>query len=179
VIAVVATEVETGFQWLVAAQTRPESAPDDYEHNFHAIDGAVREAFARWDVWRIYIDPQWIDPLVEKWHGERGDRVVIDWYTNRPRHIAHAIRRYVDAIASGELSHDGDPLLVEHVINAVRRDVNVRDDDGRRLWTISKDGRHSPRKIDAAMAAVLSWEARGDAKADGVLNRPKYTTAAW
>lgn len=32
-----------------------------------------------------------------------------------------------------------------------------------------KDGRHSPRKIDAAMAAVLSWEARADAVAAGAL----------
>jgi hypothetical protein len=49
----------------------------------------------------------------------------------------------------------------------VRRDVPHRDDSGRPLWTLAKDGRHSPRKIDAAMAAVLSWEARHDAKREG------------
>lgn len=30
------------------------------------------------------------------------------------------------------------------------------------MHTLSKDSIRSPRKIDAAMAAVLSWKARGD-----------------
>jgi hypothetical protein len=166
-LAIVATEVETGFQWLVWAETRPEHADDDYEHDLDAADGAMVETFSRFDVWRCYIDPQWIDPLVERWQGRWGDRKVLDWYTNRPRQASHAVARFADAIASGELSHDGDPILTAHVANAVRRDVPARDDSGRPLWTLAKDGRHSPRKIDAAMAAVLSWEARHDAKREG------------
>jgi len=39
------------------------------------------------------------------------------------------------------------------------------------MWTIQKDRPHSPNKIDAAMAAVISSEARRDAIAAGVLNR--------
>ena len=43
---------------------------------------------------------------------------------------------------------------------AQRRDLAVRDDKGERLWTIQKERPDSPHKIDAAVAAILSWEAR-------------------
>jgi hypothetical protein len=53
------------------------------------------------------------------------------------------------------------------------------DDDGSFLWVMAKDGANSPRKIDLAMCAVLSWAARGDAIESGVLNKRKYRTASW
>jgi len=36
------------------------------------------------------------------------------------------------------------------------------------MWTIYKEQPESPHKIDAAMAAILSWEARNDALTAGV-----------
>jgi hypothetical protein len=60
------------------------------------------------------------------------------------------------------------------VKNAVRRPVNVRDDDGRRLWTIGKDRRHAGNKIDGAMAAIISWEACHDSKEAGERARKHY-----
>jgi len=53
----------------------------------------------------------------------------------------------------------------------VRRNVNARDDDGRPLWTLAKSA--PGRKIDAAMALVLAWEARRDAVAAGVKSRSR------
>jgi hypothetical protein len=53
----------------------------------------------------------------------------------------------------------------------VKSKLNVRDDRQRFMWTISKDRVDSPRKIDAAMAAVLSWEARGDAISSGATTK--------
>ena len=38
------------------------------------------------------------------------------------------------------------------------------------MHTLSKDTIGSPRKIDAAMAAVLSWEARSDCVAAGAVH---------
>lgn len=38
------------------------------------------------------------------------------------------------------------------------------------MHTLSKDSIGSPRKIDAAMAAVLSWEARSDCIAMGAVD---------
>lgn len=94
------------------------------------------------------------------------------WFTNRVAPAAHAVRRFAEALSGGELSHDGDDTLTEHVRNAVKRMTSVRDDDGRPLFTIAKDGRNSPRKIDAAMTAVLAWEARYNARREGLAPPP-------
>lgn len=166
-LAVIATEVETGHQWALGIWERPPSAPDDYEHPLDEVDGTLADAFDYFDVWRVYIDPQYIENLVDTWQGRWGDKRIITWLTNRPRAIAPAVRAYVEAVATGEVTHPDDPLFRSHIANAVRRKVNVYDDDHRQLYTISKDRPGSPRKMDAAMAAVLSWEARGDARAEG------------
>jgi hypothetical protein len=39
----------------------PRLAPDDYEHPLDEIDGAMIEAFELYDVWRVYVDPQYIE----------------------------------------------------------------------------------------------------------------------
>jgi hypothetical protein len=166
-IGVVATEVLSGYQWPLIVIERPADAGEDYEHDLDAVDGAVREAFDTWNVWRAYCDPHWIEGLIEGWQNSFGDKRVISWLTNRPRPIAWAVRNYEQAIASGDLSHSGDETLARHVRNARRRKLTVLDDRERPMHTLSKDSHRSPRKIDAAMAAVLSWEARGDCIAAG------------
>lgn len=172
-LGIIATEVESGFQWPIGIWERPEGAADDYEHDFDAVDGAMSEFFDTYgaNVWRVYVDPQFIDYLLHEWQGRYGDHRVIPWLTNRPRQMAWAVRGYTDAINGGEQSHSGDPDFTRHIKNAVRQKVNVFDDDHRQMHTISKDRPDSPRKIDGAAAGVLSWEARGDAIAKGA--KPK------
>lgn len=172
-LAVIATEVESGHQWSLGVWERPPRAGDTYEHPLHEVDGAVTEAFETYEVWRAYCDPQHIDTLVSAWQGRYGEKRVIPWYTNRPRQMAYACRNYATAISAGELSHSGDPVLTRHVGNSKRRKVNVYDEERRQMWVIAKDGPNSPRKIDAAAAGVLSWEARNDAVASGVLTSSK------
>jgi hypothetical protein len=168
-LAIVATDVKSGFQWPLDIIERPENAPDDYEHDFERADGALREAFERWNVWRVYIDPQRIEHLVERWSNRWAAKRIVEWLTYRPRHIAWAIREYEQAIGAGTLSHDGNPVFERHVGNARRRELTVKDDRERLMHTLSKDSIRSPRKIDAAMAAVLSWKARGDALEAGIV----------
>lgn len=166
-IAVVATEVKTGFQWVVKVIERPEGAGDDYEHDLNEVDGAVSEVFGEFNVWRMYCDPHWLELLVEKWQNRYGQKVVLEWLTNAPRKIGWAVRNYQQAIGAGDLSHDGSDVLVRHVANARKKMLNVRDDDERLMHTLSKVAYRSALKIDAAMAAVVSWEARGDCIAAG------------
>ena len=93
---------------------------------------------------------------------------MLSWWTNRPKPMAYAIKAFANAIQSGDVHHDGSPHLTRHIGNAVRRMLNMRDDQGAPLWVIYKERPDSPHKIDAAMAAILSWEARNDALTAGV-----------
>lgn len=178
-LAMIGTDVESGHQFVIGIWERPESAGDDYEHPEDAVDGAMLEAFDRWDVWRAYVDPQHIENLDDRWRGRWGEKRVLRWYTNRPRQIAHAVRQFRDAIAAGDLTHDGDSTFARHIANAVKCPVNVYDDQRRRMWTVSKDRHMSPRKIDAAMAAVLSWEARGDAVSAGATRQVQHRSGGF
>ena len=58
-------------------------------------------------------------------------------------------------------------MLARHIGNASRKPLNERDDKGAPLWVIQKETPDSPKKVDAAVAAVLAWEARNDAIAAG------------
>lgn len=170
-LALVATEVETGHQWPLDIWERPAAAPADYEHPLDEVDGVMSEAFDRYEVWRAYCDPQYIEKLVDRWRGRWGEKRIIEWLTNRPRQIAYAVRNYIAAVSAGDLSHDGDEVLARHIANARRRKLRVYDEEHRQMYTLAKDYPMSPRKIDAAMAGVLAWEARGDAIAAGAMKR--------
>ncbi len=166
-LGLVGTNVETGNQWCIGIWEREESAQEDYEHPFTEIDGALTEVFEVCDVWRGYFDPQWIEEWVDTWQGRWGEKRIKRWWTNRPKPVAYAVRNYAQAIGSKAFEHDGSPDLTRHVKNAVKRPVNVFDEKHRQMHSIGKDKADSPRKMDGAMAAVLSWEARGDAIAAG------------
>lgn len=166
-LAIVATEVDTGHQWPLGIWERPEAAGDDYEHPRVAIDAAIDDAMGEWSVWRVYIDPQHIDGLVDDWQGRYGAERIIRWYTARARQMAWAVRKYTAALTAGDITNDADPQHATHIANAKRWRTNVKDDEGNPMHVIGKDRRDSPRKMDAAVASVLSWEARGDAIAAG------------
>lgn len=166
-LAIIATEVESGFQWPLAILERPDRAGDDYEHDFDKADEVVSAAFAKFDIWRAYIDPQHIGKLVDRWQGRYGSDRVIEWRTERIRPTALALSDYRAAMSGGDVSHDGDTTFGHHIGNARRRNSTAKGDDGRALWTIGKETSASSRKIDAAMAGCLSWTARGDCIADG------------
>lgn len=164
--ALVGTEVVTGAQWLIGLWQKPENI-DDWEVPADEVKVAVAGAFETWEVWRMYCDPPYWETTVAEWAGEFGEKRVVEWWTNRQKQMAYAIKSFNTAIAAGDLSHDGNPHLTRHIGNAVRKILNLRDEEGRPLWTIYKERSDSPHKIDAAMAAVLSWEARCDALAAG------------
>lgn len=162
-LAIVGTEVESGVQWPIGIWERPHGAGEDYEHPFDQVDGAMTEAFETYDVWRAYIDPQYIDHLVNTWQGRWGDHRVVEWLTNRPRQTAFAVRHYTQALEAGDATLVPDDTLLRHLKNAVRWKTSVKDDDQRTMHLIGKDRQDSPNKVDGAMAGLLSWEARGDA----------------
>ncbi len=170
--ALVATEIQTGFQQLVGLWEQPEHV-DEWEVDADDVQAVVAETFDRWRVWRMYCDPPYWESLVAEWAGKYGEKRVVEWWTNRWKAVAYAIKGFNTAIASGELLHDGNEHLTRHVGNAVRKTLRLRDEDGQPLWTIYKERPESPHKIDGAMAAILSWEARTDAVAAGAGKRQR------
>jgi len=165
--ALVGTEIATGFEMLLGLWEKPENI-EEWEVPADVVNEVVAEVFERWDVWRMYCDPPYWESIVSEWAGKYGDKRVVEWWTNRPKQMAYAIKAFDTAITSGDLLHDGNPHLARHIGNAVRRILKLRDEEGKQLFTIYKERSDSPHKIDAAMAAILSWEARGDALAAGV-----------
>lgn len=166
--AIIATHIQSGYQWTIGIWERPANV-EDWEVPEWEVENAIADAFTRWDVWRLYCDPPYWETHVAKWAGQYGEERVMSWWTNRTKPMAYAIKAYSNAMASGELSHDGNPHFARHIGNAVRRMVSVKDENGEPLWTIYKERPDSPHKIDAAVSGAISWEARNDAIAAGVL----------
>jgi hypothetical protein len=162
----VATHLLTGHQWVLGLWERPATL-EEWEVAVEEVDGIVSDAFSRWNVIRMYCDPPKWESWVATWAGRYGDKVVVEWWTNRRRAMAYAIRSYLGALKAGELSHDGNPALARHLGNSCRSYTSLVDEEGSPLWILRKERPESPHKIDLAMAAVLSWEARNDAIAAG------------
>jgi phage terminase large subunit-like protein len=166
--ALVGTVVETGYQWVIRKWSKPD-LPDEWEVPEDEVDMAVEEAFNQYTVGRFYADPYWWEETIARWMGRYGKDVVAFFHTNRQVALmTRTLSAYASAVRSKELGHEADPEFAAHISNAVKRDVNLRDENGDRLYTIGKEGKNSPRKIDIAMAAVLSWAARNAALAAGM-----------
>ena len=169
---IVATHIETGFQWVPGLWERPPSLRPElpWQVPVEEVDATMRALFGRYDVWRLYADPPYWQSWIAQWAGDpaMGPEKVIEWWTNRRKPMAYALKNFETAIKGAEISHDGDPRLARHLGNSRRQDLpGERDEQGKPLWLIRKERPDSPNKIDLAMAAVLSWEARTDAVATG------------
>lgn len=164
--AAIATHIASGFQWPLGIWERPRHLPE-WEVPVDEVDGVVTDAFERYTVRRMYCDPPKWETWVAKWAGQYGDKRVVEWWTNRRKPMAYAIRAFITGFTTGELTHSGDEQLTEHVGNARQQPTGLVDEEEKPLWIIRKERPDSPKKIDGAMGAILSWEARNDAIAAG------------
>lgn len=161
--ALVITEIATGTQELFRLWEVDLDEPD-WEIDEADVDQAVDEIFARYEVVLFYGDPPyWVEEM-GRWAG-RHKGLVEEWWTNRYKVMGYAVRAYQEAIASGAVGwcvEDPHALdLARHVGNAGQEKTSfiVEDgpDEGQPLYNLTKI--HPDRKFDAAMAAVLSWQA--------------------
>jgi len=170
--ALVATDVESGLQQVVGFWENSQNSKD-WKTPEDEVLAAVEHAFAQWEVWRMYADPPYWESELARWAGEHGDKVVIAYRTNRWSLFARALQAYANAISEGAVTNDGHVGMARHVGNGVRVYTTARGDQGEYLWIIQKERADSPLKIDAAVAGCLSWQARLDAVASGVLDVPE------
>ena len=149
-------------------------AGKDWSVDGTVVDLAVAAVMKRYEVVGFYADPPYWQTYVDRWGSLYGRRMrvratqakPIEWWTTRPTAVVQAVARLYEAIKTGQASHSNDRILTQHVLHARRRLA------GKVGITIGKEYAKSPKKIDAAMAAILAFQCRGDAVAKG-LNRPR------
>lgn len=166
--ALVATHVPTGYQWLAGHWSRPAHV-EDWQVPVTEVNAVMDGLFATYDVWRLYADPyKWRNEIAH-WRGKYGEKAVVDFWTSSTLKMVAAIQSYRAAIAGAMVRHNGDPVMAAQLGNAHRKDERRLDDQGRPMWILKKERPDSPKKIDVAMAAILSWEARSLAIAAGAI----------
>jgi hypothetical protein len=144
------------------------------------VDAAVQAAFDRWRVVVFWGDPSHVlddesmnrywDGLFDTWHRRYKARLKVWARPGVTTDRGHAVmfdmalmdnqKRFVEAlgiteadIEAGSLTHDGDPRLRAHVLNARRQPTKAG-------MSIAKEHRESRRKIDLAVSAVGARMAR-------------------
>jgi phage terminase large subunit-like protein len=153
--ALVAMTLE-GHAWPLGVWERDPHRPD-WRVPREAVHARLADAMNRYDVRLLLCDPAGWTAEIEGWAAEFGaERVVVFPQTNE--RMAPAADRFRAGVVNGEITHSGDPTLTRNVLNAITRETR---------WglAIGKDHRDSPRKVDAAVAAVLADAARALAMA--------------
>ncbi len=158
----IGSRMSDGFLFPVGIWEKPAGrAAIGWEVPRDEVLDAIREAFARYEVSRLYADPhEWrsdIDALAAELGAER----VIKWETRRDVQMAAALDRLHVDLLNGVVWHSGDGRFKTHFGNAC---VAHRG----KLRLVRKDKEKSDRKIDSVVGAALAYEARADAIAAGM-----------
>lgn len=136
------------------------------------IEAAIGMAFQRWNVVAFYGDPAkgWRSHL-NAWEAKYGRQVKVkvseahpfEWWMTGGRSSLNerAVKQCGEAVVNGDLTHGGSYALTRHVLNARRRIEHGK-------LKLAKEHPYSRKKIDAAVAMCLAWQARLDALAKGV-----------
>jgi phage terminase large subunit-like protein len=112
---------------------------------------AVDVAFTKYDVVELACDPWGWRSEIEDWAKRHGERRVVEWNTAHAARMAPATDRLYQAVVTKTVAHDGDPRMSAHIAHCIAKRTPAGD-------LVSKDKRGSPRKIDAAVAAIVAFD---------------------
>jgi hypothetical protein len=190
--ALCACRVSDGHLQLLGVWEKPEGPEGEgWQVDRESVDNTVARAFDKYEVCGFYCDPPHWQDYVDKWTSEHSEGLQVcatqarplEWWTNRPTAMEHALDRFVEAVDDKALSFAGTErsddeesfsklgaTLTRHVLNAKRRPM------GRNHMGIGKEHAKSSKKIDAAMSATLAYECRADAIAAGITKRKKRSS---
>lgn len=144
---------------------------EDWEPSISEIEAEIAGAFSKYRVVGFYADPgkdwrshvnAWEAKYARKLEQNGGIKVSANhpfewWMTGgRATLVERAIEQFEGAVRNGDMTHDGSATLMRHVLNARRRLSHGK-------LALAKESDYSPKKIDAAVAAVLAYQARLDA----------------
>lgn len=179
--AVVACRVSDGHIELLGLFEKPEGrAGIGWQVDREKVDACMAQAMKDYEVVGVYCDPAHWQDYIDRWQSQWGEEMQVratvarpmEWWTNKGIPMAQALERFHEAVQEKRITYTnpedraGEQQqlalgLTRHVLNARRR-VN------RSGTQISKDRPKSDKKIDAAVAATLAYEATCDARRLGV-----------
>jgi hypothetical protein len=173
--AIVATEIFTGRQQLLALWENPD-VEKDWEVPTLEVMGTMEWIFNNLDVWRLYADPAYWTEIIATWAGKWPEKVVEFWTNRQQRKVCDMCKSYKDAIDAGAVTFVGpqQDSMFTHISHAGRRELKITDEQGQPLWLMQKLDRLPQNKFDACMAGNLSWQARLDAIAAGAQPRNRF-----
>lgn len=175
--ALIGCRISDGHLFELGVWEQPNGpAGVDWQVPAAEVDALVTQAFATYRVVGFYADPAKWESYTAQWEAKYHKQLKakatrdhpIEWWMTggRATQTVRALEQFHSAVIDGEMTHDGSYALSRHVLNARRR-------SSRSGIQIAKEHPDSPNKIDAAVAAVLAWQARLDALAAGVGNEPE------
>jgi hypothetical protein len=176
--ALIGCRVSDGHVFEIRVWEQPNGpAGDGWAVPVDEVDWEVEQAFERYNVVGMFADPARWESYVANWEAKYGKRLkakasqsnpIAWWMTgNRSYLVVRAVEQFQTAVIDKELTHDGAPALTRHILNARRR-------VGRSGVTIAKATPESADKIDAAVSAVLAYQARLIALSKGEATRSTF-----
>ena len=112
------------------------------------VGQAVEDAFGRFEVVELAVDPWGWRSEIEGWSAKWPGRVV-EYNTAAAQRMGPATDRLFQAVAEQTITHDGDERLAAHIAHCIAKTTPHGD-------VVVKDKRMSTRKIDAAIAAIIA-----------------------
>lgn len=173
--ALVGCRVRDGLLFVIKLDEAPDTAQRaDWRVDRDAFDDQVRSMFENYNVIGCFADPAFFESNIRDWERDYGkemkvfaqgknSELIMRWYTNLRHNDMYKALEAIHTNASYELSdvdNDSgairflaDPRLLNHIRHAHKRARNYG-------YLIFKETPKSPKKIDAAMAAILAYTAR-------------------
>jgi phage terminase large subunit-like protein len=135
--------------FLIQAWEKQPTDAEDWRVDSLEVENAIIQACGKYDVREIACDPfRWQRSMQVL---QDAGLPIVEWPSTSAARMVPACAKFYDAVTSGKLSHDGNPLLTRHISNAVIKTDRL----GPR---IVKEHRSSPRKIDAAVASIIALD---------------------
>jgi len=138
----------------VAGLWEPPAGRPEYRVPILDVEDAIRAARRRWQVRQIVADPfRWARSLQIL----AADGLPIMEYPQSPQRMTPATTGLYEAVVNRAVTHSGDPRLARHIGNATVR----TDNRGTRIY---KEHKHSARRIDLAVCAIMAHSVAAAAK---------------
>jgi phage terminase large subunit-like protein len=146
---VAATVSETPHLFVLGLWEHP-GGNANWTVDHDAVEATVMDAFRRFDVVEMSADPPYWSQQLSRWAELYGEDRVLAFNTAVRKRMAEACSSFYQAVVAEGVTHDGHAGMARHIDNAVLKETAQGA-------YITKEDKSSPRKIDAAIAAVIAY----------------------